>query len=1227
MKKKKPEKNAGNFLQRLTKGLLFMNLGMLCMLVFSVQLSASPSYAEVKKLNLNVEEATVQEVITEIENQSEFVFFYNHDWLDQSQRKVNLDLENATIHTVLEQLFASQDVTYTIEDRDIILVLTKIEDTKEEKTEENIPELQVQQQEIEVSGTVTDAQSGEPLPGVNIVVQGTTTGTTTNMDGEYSIKVPADATLVFSFVGYQEVTVGIEGRQQIDVEMEQAVTELEEVVAVGYGEMSKERMSTSISKLDPETMEDMSSGNPADALQGSIPGLRVAQGSGQPGSVPSMVLRGGTEISGADPPLVIVDGTERHINDINPKNIESIHVLRDAASTAVYGSRASSGVILIETKEGNVGQSEIRYDYNIGVNAQRDDFDYANAEQFLHYQRLGAMRRKKQIAYGGQDAPHPDDLPYYGKTQPQWFDIRWVEDSPEDATVSRDQIQDYLNRGWQWMLDPIHGEEMYAYKDTILYKDHARELVDEVYNMNAQTQEHNLSFSGGNKRGKFFSSLNYYAEDGLIVDTYYKRFTGKISGSYNILDNLEGKGSFDASYREQPDNIVSNALYRARILWPTWDPWNDDGSPRAGPQTSASYGNPQFWKQVWHRKDNAQRSTAQMSLTWDVIPDLSVEARSSVYYVEGFNEFFQDRYEGETGVVNDARPASASTDRHLQQQHNLSINYSKSFGNHNVDFMTAGEYLDFESFRLSAAGRNAPMDAIKTLNSATEYTNIHSERSGYRILSSINRLNYNYDEKYLFTAVLRIDGSSRLSDHQWGQFPGLSVGWNMHREDFFAASPISNVLSSFKPRLSYGVNGDISGIGRYETQGQYGFQTRYNREASILNTRLINRGLKWERSVTLDGGVAFGLFNDRISGELTYFNRVNTDLLTNLDLPRYTGFGSFRTNLGDFQNRGFEANANIDIIRNEDGLNWNFGFNASYVKNEILRLPENDQENNRQGGYQIYDPDAGEVVWVGGYQEGEEVGDMVAYRALDVLRDRDHLEESIPNRVDEVLWSGTAYGPEIYEDIPEDERFNKFPIQPGDVLWDDIDGNDTINHLDQFVVGNSRPDWTGGFSTSISYGNFNFNAHFDYALGHTIYNHYLMATMGNIIGHMNFTEHVLDTWTEENKDAEYPAYSWGDYPMLNYKKGGYHYTNPNSHSSQMYEKGDYLCIRKVTLSYTLPETLAGRIGAGSVRINVTGQNLHYFTNSTVWNPEVGGSYGYGRYPTPRKVVLGVNFSF
>ncbi len=1182
------------------------------LLVGCILTVSANSYSQNTRLDIKLKNGSILDLIEMVEKQSEFVFLYKDEDLNL-QKKLTVNLKEATISQVLKEGFKEQNVAWDVYDRQIVL---RKAGNPSAATVNSL-------QQRTVTGVISD-QQGLPLPGVSVVVKGTTTGTVTDADGKFSLTIPAGADILqFSFVGMVTQEISIGDRTAFTVVMEEEITELAEIVAVGYGEMSRERVSTSISKIDENVMLNTITGTPGSLLQGTIPGLRVQQGTGQPGSVPTIILRGGASISSPQAPLVVVDGIVRHMNDVNTQDIKSIHVLRDAAATAVYGARANSGVILIETISGEVGRTEITYDYDVGLNIQRKDYEYANAEQYLYYQRLGVMRRRLTSAMANQNTPHPDGMDHQGFARPEYYDQRRIDDS------NRHMFQNYINEGWQWMLDPVHGDEIYAYKDTIVFRDYTRSLIDEVFNMTARTQRHNLRFSGGDRRGTFSSNINYYREEGLIVDTYYERLAGKLSGSYNVLDNFEVDGNLNLSYAEQPTYIVANGLYRARIMWPTWNPWNEDGTPRAGPQTSESYGNPAFWKQIYDRRDNAIRSSFTLGAKWQILPDLRLQGKGNIYYVEGVNESFQKRIVGETGVVNDARPASASTNRHIQMQHNLNLDYIKSFGNHNISLLVAGEYLDFQSFYLSASGRGAATDDIPTLNASAEYTGINSERSGYRMISSINRLNYDYDGKYLFTSVLRVDGTSQLADNRWGTFPGFSAGWNMHREDFFLTSPLGGYFSYLKPRVSYGQNGNIAGIGRYETQGAYGFQTRYNQSASILNTAVINRGLLWERSVTFDAGIQFGLFKNKISGELTYFDRKNTDLLTNLALPNYTGFGSFRTNLGDYGNKGFEASADINILSSSSGWNWNLNVNASYVKSTILRLPENDQENNRQGGIQIYDPKQGKVVWAGGLQEGGRVGDIVAYKAIRVLRDWDDVWATVPDRIDEIIFGGVAaYGPAIYATIPQNERTGKYPIQPGDILWEDFDGNGIINTLDQFVIGNIYPNWTGGFSTSLAYKELSLYARFDFALGHTIYNHYLASLMGNQVGHMNFNTYVLDSWTEENKDAKYPVYSFGDYPMLNYKKGGLHYSTPDSHSSQMYEKGDYLALREITLTYTVPERLVSRIGIGAERIraNLTAENLHYFTAYSGWNPEQGGT-DFGRYPIPINVVLGLQVSF
>ena len=670
---------------------------------------------------------------------------------------------------------------------------------------------------------------------------------------------------------------------------------------------------------------------------------------------------------------------------------------------------------------------------------------------------------------------------------------------------------------------------------------------------------------------------------------------------------------------KQPAFLPGDIFYRTQSMQPTFKPFDADGNPSSG--SSMSYGNPLYYVDKYVRKNDTQRSIFNVGANWEIVPDLFLRVQANIYFTHYTEENFNKKIVYQTGNVDINRVASASYNKSYQQQHNITLDYKRSFNKHNLSLLAGGEFFDLSSFSLSAAGTSAPTDQIYTLNSAVVRTSISSGFSDYRMLSGFGRFNYDYNGKYLFNAVIRYDGTSSLTDNRWGAFPGISLGWNMHQEDFFKDSPLNSFISVLKPRISYGVNGNISGVGNYEVQGVYGVQTFYKGSAGYLNTGVINSGLRWEKSKSFDGGVELGLMNNKINLNLTYFRRTTTDLLTNLALPGYTGFSSFRTNLGNLQNSGFESEINVNILKMENGLTLDFGFNISFVKNKIIKLPYNGNENNRQGGEQIFDPKTGKVIWVGGYQEGGTIGDVYAYKQERILRDWDDVNQTCANR-----WDKTAqlYGPAIY--AIQANKNGKYPIEPGDVLWADIDKNDTIDSRDRVYMGNIYPKWTGGFSSTLSYKNISIYGRFDYGIGHLIYNELAASILGQYVGTMNIIDWVNDTWTPDNLDATLPKFMYADIPKGNIERTWGSYGTPYNHSSRFYEKGDYLALREITLSYLLPKSVVSRMKILSLQAYITGQNLLYFKKYSGTSPELGG-IDRGRYPLPRTYILGLQVSF
>lgn len=1069
-----------------------------------------------------------------------------------------------------------------------------------------------------IRGKVTDGSSGQPLQAVSVVVQGTTIGTATGVDGTYSLNVPADATaLVFSFTGYTPQTVMLDSKSVIDVTLMEDVTLLNEVVVIGYGEQSRSKMTTSVSKLDTKVLENVAIANAGVALQGTVSGLRVINTSGQPGSSPSILLRGGASINNPGAPLVVIDGIVRSLSDFNPADIESMQVLKDAASTAIYGSRANNGVILITTKKGRYGTSDVTYKVKTGFNLRRKGYDYLNARDYIYYNRMGVKNLNVGRVQAGAAPYNPNTNNGYGLSLSpllqQMFSIRPVN------STTRPEFQNYINQGWEFMEDPFTDVS-----DTILFRDFSGQVADAAFTQHPFTQDHHLSFTGGNEAGKFAASLGYYDEDGLIIGTKYKRYTATLNGGYKIKKNFEVNGSLTFSNSQQPRlwTSESNIFYRVMSLWPTYNPYDADGNPTAG--NGPADGNPIYWLNRYVFKDETRRNTFSFGADWEIIQNLSLKANTNFYYYDYLYQSFNKASQRQTATTPDVtRQSYAYDSKFFQQQHSVTLDYAGKAGRHNFNILAGGELFDYKEFVFTATGQKAPTDDIYTLNAATERTSTYSGTSAYRILSGFSRLTYDYNDKYLFTAVARFDGISRLAPgNRWGFFPGISAGWNLHKEDFFMNSGLSSVITTLKPRISYGINGNVAGLGDFEVQGVYSLQSVYSGYQGYLNTGIVNKALRWEKSRSLELGADLGLFNNRIMILAGYYRRITSDLLTDLALPGYTGFTSLRTNLGTFQNSGFETEVVANILETESGLKWDVGFNASFNSNKIIKLPENGNERNRQGGLQIYDPKSGQVIWVGGYQEGGTLGEIFAYKQERILKDWDDVNTAAANRYDKIA---ELYGPALWANLAN--KTGKLPIEPGDVLWADIDKNDTIDFRDRVKVGTTIPKVVGGFTSNLSWKGIALTARFDFALGHTIYNDLAARTLGQYQGTFNIIDWVKRSWTPENTDTDIPKFYYADQlAKKNYTRENNANPNLNGNNSHFYEKGDYLSLRELTLSYNIPSSIVNKAKLSAVTVYVTGQNMAYFTKYSGTAPENGGVDS-GRYPLPKSYIMGLQVSF
>lgn len=1058
-----------------------------------------------------------------------------------------------------------------------------------------------------ITGKISSELDGKTLEGVSIVVKGKSSGTQTNANGEYQIEVALGDVLVYSYTGFipQEIKPG--SSAVIDLSLRPEDANLGEVVVVGYGTQSRRNVTSSIGKLDNQVLKSAPRSNVGSALQGSVAGLQVVNTTGAPGSTPSILLRGGASINSPDAPLVVVDGIIRALNDISPDDIESMEILRDAAATAIYGARANNGVILITTKQAKSGRADVTYKYVHGYNTDRPDYKYLNARDYIYYTRLGHLNSQRTLAQVNSQLGFGLST---AAANLATFDIRRY-----DGTT-----QHLLQSGWDTVGDPYGG--------TIIFKDHGGEVRDLIFR-NTNTRDHYLNVTGGNDRGKYFASFNFYDEDGVIVGSDYRRYSANLNGSYKIRPNLEISSGALVSTATGFGLLGGdvNTLYRNVSLWPTFNPWLDSAKTLPNPGNGITDGNPLYWLERNYRKNEVNRITGNAAVKYDILPGLYIKGSANFYLFEAMNESFTKATQTFTQVFantfNTTRPATYSFNRTFQQQYNVVANYRKSLGKmHNLDLMMGAESFIQRGLSSQVSGTGAPTDDIPTVNASTIFTpgSNFSSRSEFAIVSHFGRINYDYDQRFLLSLVYRSDGISSLAEaNRWGFFPGMSAGWNLHREKFFQESGISSVISSLKPRISYGENGNVAGIGNYEVQGSYGAQGNYNNSLGFLNTGIINSGLRWEKSKTTDIGLDMGLLNNRITLIFDYYNRVTSDLLTNLTLPSYTGFGSVRTNLGSFQNRGFEFTVNANVLRSQTGVNLDLGANISYNQNKILKLPFNGNENNRQGGFQVYDPKQGRIVWVGGLQEGQPLGAIYGYQQLGIFQSDAEIA-----RVAATRWDAVALisGPNLSAGLGK--------ITPGDVNWRDVDGNDTINSLDQVYIGNINPKFTGGFTTSLSYKGFNLFTRWDFALGHTLYNDLVARVLGNYQGTFNHMDLVAKGFSGDNSRPDIPKVYWADQVGApNGKKNITRANNAgqvlNGNNSNFYEKGDYLACREITLSYDFNRSLLSKTKVlRNARVFMNFNNLFYITKFSGNSPEPKGNGIFaGNYPTPRSYVVGV----
>lgn len=1098
------------------------------------------------------------------------------------------------------------------------------------------------------TGVVYD-EYGDPVMGATVMALGTSTAGATNLDGEFSLpNVKSGTTLRISFIGYEPVEVKWTGTP-LEIHLKTNTTQLDEVVVMGYGVAQKRaKVTNSIAKVSNETLTVGVNANPAQALAGAVSGVKVNVTSGDPSATPSITIRGGTNWDGsANNPLVVVDGQIRSsMADINPNDIEDMQVLKDAGATALYGARAANGVILITTKSGKQGNGKVTLSVKYGISNYDSGYDMVNAREYISWMRQAAYNTENPNVEGtwlNNFFVHLSNgsQPYsVGKTK--------ITDTDTWNILTMTEENKYLlQHGWQSMEDPLNS--VLGTNTTILFKD--TDLVKHNMATSTGTQDYNLSFSGGNDRGSYYSSLGFYKADGSFPTTFYKRYNFAMNGSYKISNWLTSNSvfTFTRANWNNTSNGAANGYILGRInsMPRTLRVTNEEGEQLYATSMGNAYGNASvnLWYQPEKYLTDYQSDKFQMtqSLTAQIINGLTLKGTMSWLYNEEFDgSFKKDTQINAGGSMNTSRTTSKSFDRYYHQTYNLVANFNRTFAEkHTVNAMAGMEYYKMTRKGFNASGNGAPTDDFADLGltfagQQTPYQAssraIDSWKQEEAILSYFGRVEYDYMDKYLFAATFREDGYSRLQNHRWGAFPGVSAGWVFSRENFWANNEKLNFINYGKLRASYGLNGIVNSsvIGYYTLLGSYG-SSSYAGNVGYRIGNLPNLNLRWERTRTFDVGLTLGFLQNRFNLDLAYYNRLTMDKYANKSLPQTTGFSSVVTNNGSFRNQGVEIDINATLLRTRD-FSWTLGANLTYNRNTVVELPFNGYDRNRQGATEVYDGtgDAASgygTKWIGGYQEGKEPRHIIGYKKSRILQSEAEVE-ALGDYVD-ISRSALAAVP-IYANKSGLERLRKLglasgavKLRPGDVVWMDANGDNMIDTYDQYDLGNLSPHWTGGFNTTFSWKGLQLYARFDMGWGFKVYDSSFTWWMGGGQGTYSFPKQAMyDTWTPENPNAKYPRY------VIASNMG----TNAFFRTSDVLaESGAYIACRELSLSYQLPASICQKFRSQGLSLSVTGQNLGYLKKTTLPLPDNTQNLGYsdsqGTYNLPVTVIFGLNVSF
>lgn len=1031
-------------------------------------------------------------------------------------------------------------------------------------------------QNIQIKGTVVSGTDNEPLPGVNVVVKGnTSTGTITDFNGTFTLSAPADAILSISYIGFKSQEIAVKGHKDIKIVLQEDSETLDEVVVVGYGVQKKSVVTASIAKVSADDLASTAPVRMDNALKGLASGVTVTSSSGQPGAAAQIRVRGVGTIrteNGAADPLYIVDGMplEGGLDYLNPNDIASIEVLKDAASGAVYGARAANGVILVTTKTGKIGKTKVTYDFSYGWQSAWKKRDVLNASEYALMINEGAIN--------AGIAPKFSDPYSYGQGT-NWQDEVFNNNAPmmnHQVSVSgASEKVNYLFSLSFYTQDGIVGGnfDRSNYERLTLRSNTQYTLFDESKErnwLNSLKVTSNLSYAR-------IKSTNF--DDNSTWGTPLGSALA-LSPILNVYDETE------EAIKAQFDKYGTTAEYT-----PVYDPRN--GKLFSIPGEFGEMSNPIAKLSLpgdkhWSHKFVANFS-AELQL-WDNLKfKTSYGADLSFWGYDGYRPLYYLR-SGESSTQSSAY--SRKEDGTVWQLENV-LMYDKSIDKHSFSVLlgqsakkSSGSYLYGSRNNITNYSRPY-IDASTGLAANADRDAAGAPSVDATLASIFARASYNYDERYMLQVTVRRDGSSRFGpNNHYAVFPSFSLGWNLTNEKFMNKRP--NWLTTTKIRLSWGKNGNENiGNFKYTVLTSPGNNAIFGSSENVINgvkaSGLANPDLKWEESEQLDFGLDFGFFNNALTFTADYYKKKTNGMLMEMNIPFYVGEAKPIGNVGKMENSGIELEAAYKFRVSD----WNFrvSANASYLKNKLI-------EYGNESGWENLDSFQG-TGDISRAENGKPFPFFYGYKTAGIFQNTDEVK-AYKNDKGELL-QPTAVS--------------------GDVRFVDVDGNGIIDANDRTDIGKGMPDWTFGFNLGVSWKNFDLNMMWQGTAGNDIYD----ATRRTDIATSNLPSWMLNRWTGEGTSNRIPRFVQGD--------------NVNWQSSDLYVyDGSYLRLKNIQLGYTLPAALTQKVFISSLRFYVAAENLFTFTKYHGFDPEIssgGTSLGidYGVYPQARVWTIGASLSF